>query len=436
LNFLLDGYSKRRYRRNASGVWITSQLGDGMTTGPTGRRGIARAARPLALGLILALAAIVGCWGPGERPLPPDSLLHKVWRNRLLDDNYHNADTETVTGLAMAMQGEAPVRPADQPINILCVSGGGKFAAFTAGVLNGWTATGQRPRFDVATGISSGAPVALMAYLGPKYDPLLGELFLNLRRSDLYVWRPVRGLITGTGLMSSRPLQELLDYYITDDVLMEIRAAHQNGQRLFIATSNMVTHRMIVWDIGAIACSNHPEALTIIRKVFLASCSIPGLVPPVEFDVTVNGVRYKEYHADAGNLAQIFVRTAGPLPPGSTIWILSAGKTHPDPSNRRPHVIEAMVTAVSAGLYSLFRADAMKLYALCGVTRSNYRLMALPRNFRGRSSSMDFDPAESRRMYWIGYQMAIGEAWDTLPPDTNPAEVQPPRTGVDFLVPE
>jgi hypothetical protein len=49
---------------------------------------------------------------------------------------------------------------------------------------------------------------------------------------------------------------------------------------------------------------------------------------------------------------------------------------------------------------------------------------------------MDFDPAESRRMYWIGYQMAIGEAWDTLPPDTNPAEVQPPRTGVDFLVPE
>ena len=35
---------------------------------------------------------------------------------------------------------------------MLCVSGGGKYAAFTAGALCGWTSSGTRPEFDVATG--------------------------------------------------------------------------------------------------------------------------------------------------------------------------------------------------------------------------------------------------------------------------------------------
>jgi hypothetical protein len=284
--------------------------------------------------------------------------------------------------------------------------------------------------------VSSGAPVAFMAFLGPKYDATLADTFLNVRRSDLYVWRPVRGLVTGSGLMSSRPLEQLLDEKLDAAVLADLQAAHAEGRRLFIATTNVLTHRLVLWDVGAIASSGHPDAAVVVRKVILAACSIPGIVPPVEFDVTVNGTRYTELHADAGNLAQVFVCTAGPLPPGSTVWILSAGKTHPNGAHGVPRVLESMVTAVSGALYALFRADTMKLYALCGVTRSSFRMMALPAGFNGRASSMVFDRAESHRMFQTGHRMAVNGEWETQPPDTTPGEVSPPRAGVEFVTPK
>ncbi len=403
-----------------------------MATGSPGRRGSARGVRLLALAAPLALALAVGCSGPTVRNAPPDFLARKLWLNRIPVTDYHDADAEAVSGLALAMQGAAPERPADRPLNVLCVSGGGKYAAFTAGVLNGWTATGTRPTFDVATGISSGAPIALMAFLGPKYDPVAAELFTNLRRSDLYVWRPIRGLATGRGLMSSRPLEELLDRQLTDDALADLRDAHASGRRLFVATSNVLTHKLVVWDVGAIASSGRPDAAVLVRKVLLAACSIPGIVPPVEFDVVVNGVHYTELHADAGNLSQVFVRTDGPFPPGSAVWVLSAGKTHPNIAHGRPRVLESMTMAVSSGLYALFRADTMKLYALCGVTRSDFHLMALPDDFNGHTSSMVFDPEESQRMYWVGYQRGAGGAWHARPPDSSPGDVCPPRAGFEF----
>ncbi len=409
-----------------------------MTCGGTGRRGIARGSRVLALAALLVLAVLVGCAGRPDRSAP-GQIATKPWTDRNgTGDNYHDAETDAVSGLARAMGGDAPApppNPAAKPLNVLCVSGGGKYAAFTAGVLNGWTATGERPTFDVATGISSGAPTALLAFLGPKYDPILSETFLSLKRTDLFTWRPVRGVLSGEGLMSSRPLEQLLARKVDPALLADLSAAHRSGRRLFIATSNVITHKLVVWDVGAIAYSGRPDAAALVRKVILAACSIPGLVPPVEFDVTVNGVRYTELHADAGNLAQVFVRTVGPLPPDSAIWVLSAGKTHPDYDAKQPRILEAMVRAVSATLYALFRADTMKLYALCGVTRSKFRIQALPPEFAGRASSMVFDPVESERMYLVGYQMGAGKSWETRPPDTGPGEVPPPRGGIEFTAP-
>ncbi|MCI0700559.1 MAG: patatin-like phospholipase family protein [Planctomycetia bacterium] len=405
-----------------------------MPTGSPGRRNV-QTAQVLALAVPVVLAVLVGCSGP-KCHHAPEPLVDRVWINRGPVDDYHDADTVAVSGLASALQGAEPARSSGQPLNILCVSGGGKYAAFTAGALCGWTASGTRPVFDVATGVSSGATVAILAFLGPKYDDLLAATFTNLRRRDLFTWQPVRGIITGSGLMSSRPLVKMLERQVNDELLADLCAAHMEGRRLFIATANILTRRVVVWDVGAIACSGRPDAAELVRKVILASCSIPGVVPPVEFDVMVNGVRYTELHADAGNLTQAFVRTAGPIPAGSGIWILSAGKSHPNYLAKRPRILETMTAAVSATLYALFRADTMKLYTLCRVTRSRFRLLALPENFAGHSSSMAFIPAEARRMFWLGYQMAIGGTWQTQPPDTTPGEVPPPRAGLEFVTPE
>ena len=52
--------------------------------------------------------------------------------------------------------------------NILALSGGGPDGAYGAGLLNGWSESGTRPKFKVVTGISTGAIIAPLAFLGPK----------------------------------------------------------------------------------------------------------------------------------------------------------------------------------------------------------------------------------------------------------------------------
>ena len=72
------------------------------------------------------------------------------------------------------------------PAFFLAISGGGDNGAFTAGLINAWTATGTRPEFKVVTGISTGALIAPFAFLGPKYDTTpVSYTHLTLPTSDL-----------------------------------------------------------------------------------------------------------------------------------------------------------------------------------------------------------------------------------------------------------
>ena len=196
------------------------------------------------------------------------------------------------------------------------MSGGGKYGAFTAGALVGWTAAGTRPTFDVATGISSGAVVAVLAFLGPKYDEPLTRYLTTLRREDIYAWKPIRGLCMGTGVMTAAPLEKILELQVNDELMCDLRTAHAQGRRLYVGTGNILTNRLAVWDLGAIASSGRPDAALLVRKILVASCAAPGVVTPVEFTVEVNGVLYTELHADAGNLSQAFVRTPAGYPSG------------------------------------------------------------------------------------------------------------------------
>jgi hypothetical protein len=61
--------------------------------------------------------------------------------------------------------------------NILALSGGGPNGAFGAGLMVGWTAHGDRPKFKLVTGISTGSLIAPFAFLGPEYDAQLTEVY-------------------------------------------------------------------------------------------------------------------------------------------------------------------------------------------------------------------------------------------------------------------
>jgi len=384
--------------------------------------------------IALALAVAFGCKGKPVNT-PPDNLIGKPWMNADGSPPARDGDSEAVAGLSAVLAGQPPPANPGKPLNMLIMSGGGKYGAFTAGVLAGWTASGDRPTFDVATGISSGAATAVLAFLGPKYDSRLAANFTDIQRSDLYKFEPFKAITQKTGFFSSAPLEERLRREITPELMSDLQAAQASGRRVYVGTVEITTNRFTIWDIGGIASSGRADAPDLIRKILLAACSPPGAVRPVELCVEVNGVKYKEFHSDAGNMLQAFVRTPAGIPHGSTAWVLSAGKFHRDPIREPLKIIPLLTGGVSNSLYALFRSDLVKLYALCAVNRTEFRLLALPDDFRGAASSFAFDPKELSKLYWIGYQLTAGKAeWRHAPPDTLPGEARIPRTGLEFFV--
>ena len=80
---------------------------------------------------------------------------------------------------------------------VLALSGGAYDGAYGAGVINGWTAAATRPKFAVVTGVSAGALIAPLAFLGPSYDEEIEHSFTqsaaqflgDLRQHFLDGWR-------------------------------------------------------------------------------------------------------------------------------------------------------------------------------------------------------------------------------------------------------
>ena len=62
-------------------------------------------------------------------------------------------------------------------------------------------------------------------------------------------------------------------------MLADIAAEHKKGRRLLIGTTNLDAQRLVIWDMGAIAASGHPNAGKLFRQIMLASAAIPGDVP-------------------------------------------------------------------------------------------------------------------------------------------------------------
>lgn len=330
-----------------------------------------------------------------------------------------------------------PTGPVATPQQVLVISGGGQYAAYNAGLVVGWTEAGNRPKFDVVTGISSGAIVAAYAFLGERYDSNLFRFFTTIRQRDLFVFRPVVELFRNGSLANSERMAELLEREVNDCVLFDLREAHKEGRRLYVGTMNARTRRLTVWDVGAIACSDRPDAGDLVRKVLLASTAYPGLLPPVEFDVEVDGVRYQEQHVDGGAASQAFLRLGpgGERPaPGVTGWLcgsnlyaMAAGKLYAPQVEGKVKFLSRVGGSISAALYALYRAELVNMYAFCGVSGMTFHLNSVPEATEVPPNSMSFEIEAMRRLYTLGYDTAKGGVpWRFTPPGTEPGEEEQP----------
>src|SRR5262249_51641438 len=156
-----------------------------------------------------------------------------------------------------------------------------------AGFLAGWTHSGTRPEFDVVTGISTGALIAPLAFLGPEFDCHLGNLYTRVQASDVFRIRAWVTIPFKDAAASSAPLKQLIEAEIPRERMNGVAGEPGRGGRFYVETRNWAPRRLVIWDRGAIACRPCREGCALFRDVLLASCSVPGVFPPVRFDVEV-----------------------------------------------------------------------------------------------------------------------------------------------------
>lgn len=404
-----------------------------------------------AVRLVLVLLAC-GCAGrqvptPADRPSPLAAGYNPV---ELIDpaavaDEHQSLDTRALYAAAETVR--TAVRPAGHrppaKRSVLCLSGGGSYGAYTAGVLCGWTERGDRPAFDVVTGISTGALAAPLAFLGPEYDADLRRFYTTLKNEDLYRLRRTVRAVFADSLADTGPLADKVAEVITPAVLARLAAEHAKGRRLYIGTTELESRRQVVWDVGAIAARGRPDDLELVRKVLLASAAIPGFFPPVTIPVAVDGKHLAERHVDGGVSAALFYRPphlsdaerADPAALSATdLYMVVAGKLYADPNPVKLWSLSIAGEAVSAMIYAQSRGDLMRLYTACVLTGMRYHLAAIPADFAAPTSSTDFNPDDMKRMFDLGAVTARdGTAWRATPPGLEKNEGSFPRRGTDLV---
>ena len=199
----------------------------------------------------------------------------------------------------------------DRPHNYLVVSSGGVDGAFGAGLLVGWTAAGTRPEFQIVTGVSTGATIATLAFLGPEYDDSLRQVYSSYSTADFAERRSFMQAVSGGAAMDTARFRRLIDHYLGDDEIARIAAEARKGRKLLISTTHLDAARSVVWDLTRIAASGVPNARQVIGDLILASSTLPGVFPPVRIEVEAGGSRYDELHVDGGVTSMLFLSPAG-----------------------------------------------------------------------------------------------------------------------------
>jgi predicted acylesterase/phospholipase RssA len=403
---------------------------------------------------LLAALAVAGC---SRRHCVPEHYASKKLVDLSAEPNQHApAVPDVIREVEAEFRNQiAKRRPANtRPYNFLALSGGGMYGSFGVGVLSGWTETGERPVFDVVTGISTGGLIATYAFLGPQYDERLRKVMIGVTRTDILRGRPLIHLPFADSLYNARPMAKLIEKEITPEVLAEVAAVHASGRRLYIGTTNIDTHRLVIWDMGAIASRGTCESADLFRKIVLASSSVPGVFPAVRIDVEIDGVKYDELHVDGGVSDEVIFRAfmvadlnraagvnSSAAPAGSTLYVVSNGKLYADPTCTPPRFTNMLSQSMRSIIYGKTRDELYRIYLNCLETGVDFRLTAVPQDMKLHTTGgLGLTPPDQHRLYQEGHAIGaatrmMGAGWRDLPPGTDSSERVLPRTGTRFISP-
>ena len=384
---------------------------------------------------------MAGCVTPRQNPPPEGETYSVPWgaveieikdagKSNIISEEALEYVSERMSTFAIEHPGEKI------PYRILALSGGGSRGAYGAGVLSGWSETGDRPEFDVVTGISTGALMATAAYLGSEYDGLL-KAFTEVSNDEIYTSNGLTAWVSKESLYDTTPLRNMLARLIDEKVLKAVSDEYHKGRNLFIGTTNLDANMFTIWDMGKIASSDNPEKLRLYRDVIMASAAFPVAFPPVYIDVeTSDGEHYQQMHIDGGARETVFVYDfVGEWEEvldtmGLTIdehvdlqvYLLYNGLIFDDGSYE---VVNSSIASISlASIGSLMRKNVVtSVYSVWAFTLASggtMNLSYIPSNYRPLFGVLEFDQEKMGKLYDFGYQQSLSNtSWLVqYPPET------------------
>ena len=237
-------------------------------------------------------AAIVGCVlaaGCASVTRPDRNLGELLAARQVEDAGREKAAGELLPAFLERIEAKAAAaskNPGAGPatIDLLIISGGGDWGAFGAGVLKGWSRVAgdlAKPKFDVVTGVSTGAMIAPFAFLG---DDESIERIVKLYRNPQKDWTASRGLLfflpNNPSFFALPGLEREMRAVLDRGLLERIVAEGGAGRSLIVNTTNIDLGDMRAWDIVAEArtalASRNEEH---VYKILLASAGIPAIFP-------------------------------------------------------------------------------------------------------------------------------------------------------------
>ncbi|WKB50602.1 patatin-like phospholipase family protein [Eleftheria terrae] len=238
----------------------------------------------------------------------------------------------------------------DHTLDILMLSGGGQHGAYGVGFLRGWRRHPSQPmpRFDLVTGVSTGALQAPFALLGS--EAALEQAAGLYREAadriapgfDWWFWLNRSG-----GVLDTTRYRQAVEEVLSPGLAQALGEQFAEGRDIAIATSDFDLGTGRLWRLSQVLADE--DGLPRARSLFIASSAIPGAFPPVVIDGRV--------HADGGIVSNLLVApdrdglrllaealpAAGIRQPVTVrLWVVMNLWTHPRPMAVDPHSVLSM----------------------------------------------------------------------------------------------
>jgi hypothetical protein len=313
------------------------------------------------------------------------------------------------------------------PLDILTLTGGGSRGAFGTGLLIGWTKRGTIPKFDIVTGISTGAVMAPFIFLGE--DELKKVEYFYTKMNTKEVFRNTWLSFFGYGyIMDAQPLKELFKKNFNKEFLDKVAKEHKNGRRLYIGTTNIDTGQLTVWDMGAIASSNRADKYKRFCDIIYASSALPVYLPPQYMKLNIEDKDYYQMHIDGGIYSQVFMigllvnwnevlnfKEGSNKNFNATLYTVANRKYRQrdiyEPVKQEPFSIIKAYVLTEMDL--LFDRSIYRLYKSCEQKGVKFQMATIPKKMQDIIlEPTEFNPDKMIKLFNVGYNIGLhGVQW-------------------------